>query len=124
MRSAPSSVTSIVTFLARVINPPRAGIFKGRNVSDSLYRAKPVVVGAIQWNQHGDHPKVTPFRRRRRTANHVCLKCGDHLFNHGWLDQKFGNQVVCPGDYIISEAGHEDCPMKPELFKEKFEPLQ
>ena len=80
---------------------------------------------AVQWFKNGDHPKDKSRNRKkvfsgsylsegnvvRRyihpqvSGDNICPKCGQHVRNHGWLDQGDFSKAVCPGDWVITVAG-------------------
>lgn len=69
------------------------------------YRKKSVLTEAIQWIQHGDYPEVKPLpppdRFQEIPENPYCTICGNLMVRHGVLDGVNGEEVVCPGDYIV-----------------------
>jgi len=73
------------------------------------YRKKPVVVEAVQWFKHGDHPEVL------RTA---------YSPSEGWIDTLEGGHTVTPGDYIITGVKGEHYPCKPDIFAMTYEPVE
>lgn len=104
------------------------------------YRKKPVVIEAIRWNTHGDHPAVTPYGYGQFDPYSVatCLVCGKDFFLKGSLDgmgilhfthgqiktleSKIGSEhLVCPGDYIITGVVGEVYPCKPDIFEQTYE---
>lgn len=100
-----------------------------------LYRKKPVVIEAIKWRDHGDHPAVTVYGYQRSGADpmgaSVCAKCGSqtHLktskmvfHTHGWVDTLEGGHIVCPGDFIITGVKGEHYPCKPDIFELTYDP--
>ena len=89
------------------------------------YHRRPTTIEATQWFKNGDHPQdncelirvvdgieVTPFlsggkvvRRFRHpqvSGTRVCLHCGFFMDVHGWIDEKTGGHIVCPGDWVIT----------------------
>ena len=93
----------------------KAGVqaFKdGKGVAPALeptmrFRKKPVVVDAVKWLTHGDHPAVAPY------ADHA------HL---GWINTLEGGHIVTPGDWIITGVKGEHYPCKPDIFELTYEP--
>ena len=83
------------------------------------FRKKPVVIEAVQWWTHGDHPKVKPV-----------FKCGpddEHweattLTVQGWIPTLEGKMQVTPGDWIITGVKGEHYPCKPDIFALTYEP--
>ena len=99
----------------------------------SRYRKKPVVVEATQWFKNGDHPLDGPtdkegkvvryFRRPDVKGDTRCEKCGRIFHDHGWVETLEGGHIVCPGDWIITDARVSDprhhghfYPCKPDIF--------
>lgn len=118
----------------------------------ALYRKKPVVVEATQWFKNGDHPEdqcmavendggafvtegkvVRFFRHPEVPGNSVCPRCGEISHHHGWIDTDEDGQIVCPGDWIITEIWivndqQEDTPAqkhyyscKPNVFEAAYD---
>jgi hypothetical protein len=69
------------------------------------YQKKPVVVDAVQWFRHGDHPAV------------VAESAGDPS---GYIDTPEGRLIVKPGDWIITGVAGENYPCKPDIFKKLY----
>jgi len=110
------------------------------------FRKKPGVIEATQWFKNGDHPEddtMRPFEDTGKTptepregkivryfrrpepeysGNIVCRYCGKILHLHGWIDTLQGDHMVCPGDWIITEAKGTYYPCKPGIFKATYEP--
>ena len=102
------------------------------------YQKKPVVVEARQWFKNGDHPEdfselgrgglteghiVRYFRRPDVEGEKQCVKCGDDMHWHGWIDTLEGGHIVCPGDWIITGVQGEYYPCKPDIFEATYEPV-
>lgn len=105
------------------------------------YRKKPIALEASQWFKNGDHPEdgtdtfigqdgerylcegrvVRYYRRPDDPGHRQCMKCGDIMHNHGWIDTLEGGHIVCPGDWIITGAKGERYPCKPDIFAETYE---
>lgn len=93
----------------------KAGVqaFKdGKGVAPALeptmrFRKKPVVVDAVKWLAHGDHPAVEPY--------------ADHA-HWGWINTLEGGHIVTPGDWIITGVKGEHYPCKPDIFELTYEP--
>ena len=117
------------------------------------YRRLPLVVQAAQWFRNGDHPEDYArdrqgFERgqsvvydgayckaqgwegavvryyRHLTGRAYCPRCGGATALHGWIDTQEGGHVVCPGDWVITEASGERYPLKDRVFKETHEPVR
>ena len=71
------------------------------------YLKKQVVVEAVQWFKHGDHPAVT------------AKKGHDGI---GYVDTPEGCLRVEPGDWIITGIVGENYPCKPDVFRRLYTP--
>lgn len=71
------------------------------------YLKKSVVVEAVQWFKHGDHPAV------------VAESVSDAI---GHIDTPEGRLSVNPGDWIITGVAGESYPCKPEIFDQLYIP--
>ncbi len=69
------------------------------------YLRKSVLVDAVQWFKHGDHPAV----HVRCVADEV-----------GYIDTLEGRLRVAPGDWIITGVAGENYPCKPEIFAQLY----
>lgn len=69
------------------------------------YRKKPVVIDAVQWLKHGDHPKVTEYEKA----------------GYGWIETLEGGHIVTSGDWIIKGVNGEFYPCKPDIFEKTYE---
>lgn len=78
----------------------------------ALWRKRPVVIEAVQWFKHGDHPMVQPD-----PAPHVRQ-------DHGWIETLEGGHVVTPGDWIIKGVAGEFYPCKPAIFAATYEAME
>jgi hypothetical protein len=79
----------------------------GTMVAMARYLKKQVVVEAVQWFTHGDHPAVH--------AN----SASD---NTGYIDTPEGRLNVIPGDWIITGIAGENYPCKPDIFEKLYSP--
>jgi len=75
----------------------------------SKFRKKPVVIEAVQWFKHGDHPAV---------KDSIASEC------NGWIDTLEGGHVVSVGDWIITGVKGEHYPCKPDIFALTYEPAE
>lgn len=72
-----------------------------------------------QWDKLGDHNAVKQFEPA--LTSHSCSKCHQIFALHGEI--KEGKLLVCPGDFIVNESyGWQ--PMKPEIFKLRYEEVK
>ena len=113
------------------------------------YRKKPVIVEATQWFKNGDHPDdksvmvypdkdsltqfkpflsegqvVRYYRNPNIPDNHICVRCGNIMLKHGWIDTLEGGHIVCPGDWIITGVQGEHYPCKPDIFEATYEKVE
>ena len=90
------------------------------------FRKKPVVIDAVQWFKHGDHPGV----RQISDSDDMYFTGmgGATLINRdsygviGTLESP--NHLVSPGDYIIRGVKGEFYPCKPDIFHTTYEPVE
>jgi hypothetical protein len=79
------------------------------------------LIEATQWVKHGDHSQVQnlppPDPYQQISENPFCSLCGNHMTRHGFLDGVNGEEVVCPGDYIVTDRN--DLPYR--LSRGEFE---
>jgi hypothetical protein len=106
------------------------------------YRKKPSLTEATQWFNNGDHPQdesepvdlvsgnlgwtegkvVKYFRRLHIPGDRFCPDCGNVMQRHGILDGLNGEEVVCPGDYIVTDRKGNYYRLSATDFEEQFEP--
>lgn len=77
------------------------------------FRKRPVVIEAIQWFEHGDHPEVVALPGWHEDSGYKA-----HL---GWVKTLEGGHIVSPGDWIICGVQGEFYPCKPDIFEETYE---
>lgn len=94
-----------------------------------LFRKKPVVIEATQWNKDGDHPKVemcwfdADGRVRwapgdpREINVWNCTKRPAIRTLEGWHE-------VTSGDWIITGIKGEHYPCKPDIFEATYEEMK
>jgi len=73
----------------------------------SRYLKKQIVVEAVQWFGHGDHPAV--FSESEGDA-------------FGYIDTPEGRLRVEAGDWIITGIAGENYPCKPDIFAQLYTP--
>lgn len=76
------------------------------------FRRKPLVVEAVQWFKHGDHPAVE--RRPDWLPGMAC----------GWLPVGDSGYVVKPGDWILTNAEGRHFSCDAEFFHATFQPVE
>ncbi len=103
------------------------------------YHTKSVEIEATQWFKNGDHPRdnsvpikddkgddtpeltegkiVRKFHSPNIPAGSACPKCGKRISNHGLM----GTGIVCPGDWIITEANGKMYSDRPLAFGKFYE---
>jgi hypothetical protein len=106
------------------------------------YRKKVVLTEATQWCKNGDHPNdnsapveraegspelsegkvVGYFRRLHIPGARICPDCGNVMQNHGLLDGLNGEEVVCPGDYIVNDRKGRYYRLSAADFEAQYEP--
>lgn len=94
-----------------------------------LYRKKPVVIEAVQWFKHGDHPYVreTSYAEISRLLGTSGCSKDPPFWNWqalGVIDTLEGPHVVIPGDWIIKGVAGEFYPCKAEIFEKTYEPVE
>lgn len=81
------------------------------------YRKKPVVIEAVQWFKHGDHPQVMRYGQSIVDQYPGYAGCG-------LIVTREGNMHVRPHDWIIKGVKGEFYPCKPDIFKETYEEVK
>jgi hypothetical protein len=84
-----------------------------------LYRKKPVVIEAIQWNKHGDHYAVVAVPPARYDYLSGDVNYDPDSF--GWISTLEGGHLVTPGDWIIKGVKGEMYPCKPDIFTQTYD---
>ena len=75
------------------------------------YLKNQLVVDAVRWFKHGDHPAVFPD-----SAD----SSGDEI---GYIDTPEGRLRVEPGDWIITGIAGENYPCKTDVFARLYKPV-
>lgn len=108
------------------------------------YRKKPALTEATQWFKNGDHPEDQAKEVKRGSASTLsegkvvmhwrslnipggrfCPLCGNVMHKHGVLNEDTAvnpEEVVCPGDYIVTHLKGKYYRLHPEEFEAMFEP--
>lgn len=106
------------------------------------YRKKPTLTEATQWFKNGDHPEdksdpidgpdggakrtegkvVRYFRSLKIPGGRFCADCGNVMQKHGILDGLNGEEIVCPGDYIVTDLKGRYYKLTPTEFERLYEP--
>jgi DNA-binding SARP family transcriptional activator len=74
-------------------------------VGTARYLRKSLVIQAVQWFMHGDHPAVLG---------------GSAAGRSGHIDTPEGRLRVDPGDWIITGVAGENYPCKPAIFEQLY----
>lgn len=106
------------------------------------YRKKPILTEATQWFKNGDHPQdraekitlaggstglsegkvVRYFRRINIPGGRFCPDCGKVFHKHGLLDGLNGEEVICPGDYVVTDRKGNYYKLSSVDFEAQYEP--
>lgn len=92
---------------------PRNGLVDGKMTTFSGQHAR-----EHKW----EGAVVRYFRRPEVDGGSGCSRCGKFMDLHGWIDTLEGGHIVCPGDWIITGVKGERYPVKPDIFKETYQP--
>lgn len=65
----------------------------------TAYRKKSIVVDAVQWFKHGDHPAINQILG---VGDRVCESCGAPSNAHGLCKTLEGTMAVCVGSWVIT----------------------
>lgn len=89
----------------------------------AFYRKKPVVVEAIQWHKHEDHPQVEDvWVQVIRGMPIVVDEWEPGAEEYGRVQTWEGDMIVSPGDWVITGVAGEVYPCKPDIFERTYEP--
>lgn len=106
------------------------------------YRKKPVLTEATQWFKNGDHPQdeseplpkadgaprlsegkvVKYFQSLKIPGGRFCQECGNAMQKHGILHGLNGEEIVHPGDYIVTHPRGHYYVVRSAEFEALFEP--
>jgi hypothetical protein len=90
------------------------------------YRKKASLIDATQWLTHGDHSQVQKFPEQNSSkslpGNPYCPDCGNLMLRHGLLDGVNGEEIVCPGDYIVTDRNELHYRLSRGEFEGQYEP--
>lgn len=96
----------LVDRYAKIADPPVTSTReRGRTLGIAQYLRKSLVIQAVQWFKHGDHPAVLGDSAARRS---------------GHIDTPEGRLRVDPGDWIITGIAGENYPCKPAIFEQLY----
>lgn len=108
------------------------------------YRKKPSLTEATQWFQNGDHPQdeskpveraggspslsegkvVHYFRSLHIPGGRFCPDCGNVMQKHGLVNGLNGEEIVCPGDYIVTDTKGNHYRLPAAQFEAMYEPYE
>jgi len=90
------------------------------------YRKKALLTEAAQWLQPGDHPQVEIFHSQDLPGDlpgsPYCSICGNLMERHGLLDGINGEELICPGDYIVNDRNDLPYRVGRGEFESQYEP--
>lgn len=108
------------------------------------FKKRPVLIEATQWFHNGDHPQdevapieapggpsrhsegqvVRHFRSLNIPGDRICAACGNPMKLHGELfdPTKGSEDLVCPGDYIVTDSKGSYYRVSPQIFETMYEP--
>ena len=92
----------------------KPGLIKRKGCMMHQYRKKPVVIEAVQWFKHGDHPKVQKYGQSTLDQYPEYEKCG-------FVETLEGNHHVIPSDWIIKGVKGEHYPCKEDIFNMTYD---
>jgi hypothetical protein len=97
-----------------------------------LYHKIPVQVHAVRWFHNGDHPEDGPpqyegkvvryYRHPEVQPTWPCPHCMNAMLDHGWVDSDLVGYIVCPGDWIVTDAEGDRYPVTNDSFTRLYEP--
>ena len=108
------------------------------------YRKKPTLTEATQWFKNGDHPQdqskpieltggsqglsegkvIRHFRSLNIPGGRFCPACGNVMHQHGLLNGLNGEEIVCPGDYIVTDTKGRHYRVPAVEFEARYEPYE
>lgn len=97
---------------------------------------------AVRWFKNGDHPLdgnerftdgefkgellegkvVRYYRHPLIDGSYICKSCGHIMHEHGWIDD--GDQVVCPGDWVITKETHTYFVLTDKIVSLLLKPIE
>jgi hypothetical protein len=84
----------------------------------SLYRKKPVVIEAVQFD--GTYATADAAM----ALNPIAISCTESLPMKLSISTLEGTMIANPGDYVIRGVKGEVYPCKPDIFAATYEPAQ
>jgi hypothetical protein len=67
---------------------------------------------------------VKYFRSLNIPEGRFCPNCGNIMQKHGLLDGLNGEEIVCPGDYIVTDRKGRYYRLKADEFEAQYEPYE
>ena len=89
-----------------------------------LYRKKPVVIEAIQWDGSWDKMDNISARWPELRTTHLDTHRPSRTVRRWDIGTLEGQHQVSPGDYIIKGVKGEFYPCKPDIFEMTYEPVE
>jgi len=109
------------------------------------FKKRPALIEATQWFHNGDHPHdesvsldspdgpnrlregkvVRYFRSLNIPGDRVCALCGNPMKHHGELpdfSDDLDVEVICPGDYIVTDPKGRYYKVPAREFEAMYEP--
>jgi hypothetical protein len=93
------------------------------------YRKKPIVIEAVEWLKHGDHPAVRKTSYQEIAQLLLTSGCSKEPPYWSWermgiIETLEGSFAVIPGDYILTGVKGEVYPCKPDIFEATYEKVE
>lgn len=111
------------------------------------YKKKPALIDATQWFRNGDHPQdrsvpikrnggsdgrsegkvVRYFQSTNIPGSRFCSECGNVMQHHGMIHPDVAvneDEIVHPGDYIVTNRKGKYFAQRSEQFEAMYEPYE
>lgn len=86
------------------------------------FRGKPVIIDAIQWFKHGDHPEVLEYGESVLDQFPSYKDCGLLVVIGDYGDKYYQN--IIPSDWIITDSDGKRSTCCDKAFKEMYEKVE
>lgn len=90
----------------------------------SLYRKKPVVIEALQWDGSWDGKQTIEARWPELRTTHLDSHPPSRTIRRWHIGTLEGHHQVSVGDYIIKGVKGEFYPCKPDIFEMTYEVVE
>ncbi len=87
------------------------------------FRKRPEILEATLWSKKGDHPDVI-MHPEPTLLGKSCLHCGKPGKKHGLLKTEPQDQIVCPGDFIVTNMLGKKYPLKARVLEICYEKIE